>query len=124
MGIRLFVLAVANISASFIGTLGDEGQMIQGGDTRVTSQFPWETLAKERVGAMPYSGANKVNIWYEVAGDGPAMILVHANPFDNTLWTYQVSHYSTWFKVISIDIRGYGRSVKQTTPFTLKDMCD
>jgi 3-oxoadipate enol-lactonase len=73
---------------------------------------------------MPYSRANRVNIWYEVAGDGPAMILVHANPFDNTLWTYQVSHYSTWFTVISVDIRGYGRSTKQTTPFTLKDMCD
>jgi pimeloyl-ACP methyl ester carboxylesterase len=52
------------------------------------------------------------------------MVLVHANPFDNTLWTYQVAHFSTWFKVISVDIRGYGRSVKQQTPFTLKDMCD
>jgi 3-oxoadipate enol-lactonase len=73
---------------------------------------------------MPYSRANGVDIWYEVAGDGPAMVLVHANPFDNTLWTYQVAHFSTWFKVISVDIRGYGRSIKQTTPFTLKDMCD
>jgi pimeloyl-ACP methyl ester carboxylesterase len=73
---------------------------------------------------MPYSRSNGVDIWYEVAGDGPAMVLVHANPFDNTLWTYQVAHFSTWFRVISIDIRGYGRSVKQTTPFTLKDMCD
>ena len=52
------------------------------------------------------------------------MVLVHANPFDNTLWTYQAAHFSTWFKVISVDIRGYGRSIKQTTPFTLKDMCD
>jgi len=74
--------------------------------------------------AMPYSRSNGVDIWYEVAGDGPAMVLVHANPFDNTLWTYQVAHFSTWFKVISVDIRGYGRSVKQQTPFTLKDMCD
>ena len=73
---------------------------------------------------MPYSRSNGVDIWYEVAGDGPAMVLVHANPFDNTLWTYQVAHFSTWFKVISVDIRGYGRSVKQQTPFTLKDMCD
>lgn len=73
---------------------------------------------------MPYSRANGVEIWYEVAGDGPAMVLVHANPFDNTLWTYQAAHYSTWFKVVSVDIRGYGRSTKQTTPFTLKDMCD
>jgi pimeloyl-ACP methyl ester carboxylesterase len=73
---------------------------------------------------MPYSRANGVDIWFEIAGEGPAIVLIHANPFDNTLWTYQVTHYSTWFKVISVDIRGYGRSIKQTTPFTLKDMCN
>ncbi|HTK14053.1 MAG TPA: alpha/beta hydrolase [Xanthobacteraceae bacterium] len=71
---------------------------------------------------MPFSRANGVDIWYEVAGDGPALVLVHANPFDNTLWMYQTAHYSTWFKVVTIDIRGYGRSVKQTTPYTLADM--
>lgn len=65
---------------------------------------------------MPYSTSNGLKIWYEVNGDGPAMIFVHANPFDNTLWTYQIAHFSTWFRVISIDIRGYGRSDKPTTP--------
>jgi 3-oxoadipate enol-lactonase len=73
---------------------------------------------------MPYSRVNGVDIWYEVAGDGPAMVLVHANPFDHDLWIYQSAHFSTWFKVIGIDIRGYGRSAKVTTPYTLKDMCD
>ena len=73
---------------------------------------------------MPYSRANGVDIWYEFAGDGPAMVLVHANPFDHDLWMYQTCHFSTWFKVIGIDIRGYGRSAKVTTPYTLKDMCD
>jgi pimeloyl-ACP methyl ester carboxylesterase len=37
---------------------------------------------------------------------------------------YQIAHFSTYFKVIAIDIRGYGRSDKPTTPFTLKDMAD
>src|SRR5882672_6972515 len=32
--------------------------------------------------------------------------------------------FSTWFKVVGIDMRGYGRSAKITTPFTLKTMCD
>jgi pimeloyl-ACP methyl ester carboxylesterase len=73
---------------------------------------------------MPYSRSNGVDIWYEVKGDGPAMVLVHANPFDHDLFMYQSSHFSTWFKVVGIDIRGYGRSVKMTTPFTLKDMGD
>jgi 3-oxoadipate enol-lactonase len=73
---------------------------------------------------MPYSRANGVDIWYEVTGDGPAMVLVHANPFDHDLWMYQTAHFSTWFKVVGIDIRGYGRSTKVTTPYALKDMCD
>jgi 3-oxoadipate enol-lactonase len=73
---------------------------------------------------MPYRRANGVDIWYEVTGDGPAMVLIHANPFDHDLWMYQTAHFSTWFKVIGIDIRGYGRSAKVTTPYSLKDMCD
>lgn len=73
---------------------------------------------------MPVSRATGVAIHYEVAGGGPAMVLVHANPFDHCLWLYQIAHFSTWFKVIAIDIRGYGRSDKVTTPYTLKDMCD
>jgi pimeloyl-ACP methyl ester carboxylesterase len=73
---------------------------------------------------MPFSRSNGVDIWYETAGDGPALVLTHANPFDHDLWMYQSSHFSTWFKVINIDLRGYGRSVKMTTPYTLEDMCD
>jgi 3-oxoadipate enol-lactonase len=73
---------------------------------------------------MPMSRANGVDIWYEVTGDGPAMVFVHANPFDHDLWMYQTAHFSTWFRVVGIDIRGYGRSAKVTAPYALKDMCN
>ena len=73
---------------------------------------------------MPYSRANGADIWFETKGDGPALVLIHANPFDHDLWLYQAAHFSTWFKLVAIDIRGYGRSVKMTQPFSLKDMCD
>jgi 3-oxoadipate enol-lactonase len=72
---------------------------------------------------MPFSRANGADIWYEVTGDGPAMVLIHANPFDHDLWLYQTAHFSTWFKVVGIDTRGYGRSAKVTTAYSLKDMC-
>ena len=34
---------------------------------------------------MPFSQNNGVNIYYEVAGQGPALVFVHANPFDRRL---------------------------------------
>lgn len=73
---------------------------------------------------MPYSTANGVKIYYEVSGEGKPFVLVHANPFDNRLFLYQISHFSTFYKVISIDIRGYGRSDKPTSCFSLEDMAD
>jgi 3-oxoadipate enol-lactonase len=73
---------------------------------------------------MPLSRANGVDIWYEVTGEGPALVFIHANPFDHDLWMYQAAHFSTWFRVVGIDIRGYGRSAKVTTGYALKDMCD
>jgi 3-oxoadipate enol-lactonase len=73
---------------------------------------------------MPISRANGIDIWYEVSGEGPAMVLIHANPFDHDLWFYQAAHFSTWFKVVTVDIRGYGRSTKDTSPYSEKDMCD
>src|SRR4029078_5774556 len=71
---------------------------------------------------MPYSTANGLRIYYEVSGEGFPFVMVHANPFDHNLWMYQIAHFSTYFKVVAIDIRGYGRSDKPSAPFTLKHM--
>lgn len=71
---------------------------------------------------MPVSRANGVDIYYEVAGAGPAMVLIHAIPFDHTLWLYQAAHFSTWFTVVSVDLRAWGRSAKVTAPYSLEDM--
>jgi 3-oxoadipate enol-lactonase len=73
---------------------------------------------------VSYSTANGLKIYYEVCGEGLPFVLVHANPFDHNLWMYQIAHFSSYFKVIAMDIRGYGRSDKPVTPFTLGDMAD
>lgn len=73
---------------------------------------------------MPYSTNNGVKTYYEVSGEGPAMVLIHANPFDHHLFLYQIPHFSAYFKVIATDMRGYGRSDVVTTPFTLAEMAD
>lgn len=73
---------------------------------------------------MPVSRANNLEIYYETSGSGPALVLLHAMPFDHNLWLFQVSHLSSCFTTIAIDIRGWGRSAKPTSPFTLRDMGD
>jgi pimeloyl-ACP methyl ester carboxylesterase len=73
---------------------------------------------------MPFSDATGPKIYYEVSGEGPAFVFIHANPFDHRLWLYQVAHFSSYFRCVTMDIRGYGRSDKVETPFTLADMKD
>src|SRR3979490_2638544 len=73
---------------------------------------------------MRVKSADGMHTSCEAKGEGPALVLIHANPFDHDLWMYQAAHFSTWFRVVSIDIRGYGRSAKVTSAYALEDMCD
>jgi pimeloyl-ACP methyl ester carboxylesterase len=73
---------------------------------------------------MPVSRANGIDIYYERAGSGPPLVLVHALPFDHNLWLYQQARFSARFTTLAMDLRGWGRSDKPHTPFTLRDMGD
>lgn len=72
---------------------------------------------------MPYSTSGGVRMWYETAGAGPAMVMVHANPFDHRLWLYQTAHFSRAFRVVAVDLRAYGRSDKPETAYSFTDVC-
>jgi 3-oxoadipate enol-lactonase len=71
---------------------------------------------------MPVSRANGVDIYYEKAGSGPPLVLIHALPFDHNLWLYQVQRFSAHFTTLAMDLRGWGRSAKPHAPFSLADM--
>lgn len=71
---------------------------------------------------MAVSRANGLDIYYETAGSGPPLVLIHALPFDHNLWLYQVERFSSRFTTIAMDLRGWGRSAKPRTPFSLEDM--
>jgi pimeloyl-ACP methyl ester carboxylesterase len=62
-------------------------------------------------------------LYYERMGrTGPVMAFVHPNPMDQSCWIFQMAHLSTWFRCISIDIPGYGRSPKARDGLTMVDM--
>jgi pimeloyl-ACP methyl ester carboxylesterase len=73
---------------------------------------------------MPVSQANGLDIYYEKVGSGPPLVLIHALPFDHNLWLYQVERLSAHFTTLAMDLRGWGRSAKPRTPFSLGDVGD
>lgn len=71
---------------------------------------------------MPVNHANGVSLYYETAGEGPPLVMIHALPFDHNLWLYQVAQFSSRFTTITMDLRGWGRSAKPREAFSLQDM--
>lgn len=61
---------------------------------------------------MPYAVNKGVKTYYEVTGEGPDFLMLHANPCDHRMWMYQIAFFSRRFRVIATDMRGYGRTDK------------
>src|SRR5262249_34198676 len=62
-------------------------------------------------------------VGYIEQGDGPAVLLIHAFPLNNTMWTPQVGPLSSRFRVIAPDIRGFGES-QPPASWTMEGMAD
>ena len=77
---------------------------------------------------LPPSGtvqANGEQLYYEVHGDGPPLVLVMGIGYDSSLWTLaQVPALSTQFQVVLVDNRDAGRSSKANHPYRIADMAD
>jgi pimeloyl-ACP methyl ester carboxylesterase len=59
---------------------------------------------------MPMLDRDGVKIHYEVAGDGPALLLTHGYSATGEMWQGQLATLTPHFKVITWDMRGHGAS--------------
>ena len=57
-----------------------------------------------------YADIGGARIYYEVAGAGPALVLVHAGVADSRMWDQQVQVFAQHYTVIRYDLRGYGKT--------------
>ena len=48
--------------------------------------------------------------WEQLGKSGRPIVFVHPNPLDHSCWLYQMDHFSTWYRCISVDLPGYGKS--------------
>jgi 3-oxoadipate enol-lactonase len=87
------------------------------------------TSAKtQHIEHVPRSGTVRTNgqeLYYEIHGDGPPLVLVMGIGYDSSLWTLQqVPELSTRFRVVLLDNRDAGRSSRAQYRYTIADMAD
>lgn len=59
---------------------------------------------------MPTLETNAVRLHYDEAGSGPAIVLIHGFGDSGLLWQAQVDHFKDRYRVVTMDMRGHGRS--------------
>lgn len=47
---------------------------------------------------------------FEDIGQGPAIVFIHGQPFNRSMWKYQIDDFSKSHRLIIPDLRGYGES--------------
>ncbi len=67
---------------------------------------------------------NDIELYYEVHGDGPPLLLVAGLASDVSSWQTVLPALSEHFRVIVVDNRGIGRSVPEDAPVSVDLMAD
>ncbi len=65
-----------------------------------------------------------VDLAYDDAGAGPAVVLVHGHPFNRSMWAPQLDVLAGRFRVIVPDLRGYGESPVTAGTVTMRQLAD
>src|ERR671913_2365380 len=61
---------------------------------------------------------NGARVYYEVAGEGEPLVLVHAGIADSRMWEDQLTAFADRYRVIRYDMRGFGRTEIVEGPFS------
>jgi pimeloyl-ACP methyl ester carboxylesterase len=64
------------------------------------------------------AGANGTTLYYETAGEGAPLVLVHAGIADHRMWNAQIDALSQRYRTIRYDMRGFGASPIVPGPYS------
>lgn len=65
-----------------------------------------------------FATINDTKLYYEVAGEGHPLLLIHGGLVDRRLWDDQFSVFAEYFRVIRFDLRAFGNSDVPTKPYS------
>lgn len=67
---------------------------------------------------MSFTNINGANIYYEIGGEGEAVVFLHAGIADSRMWNAQFNHFATQFRTLRYDLRGFGQTTAPTQPYS------
>jgi 3-oxoadipate enol-lactonase len=70
---------------------------------------------------VPTVDVNGARLWYDEAGSGDAVLLLHGGLGDSGLWEPVVPFLAERFRTIRTDLRFYGRSTGPAVPWSWQD---
>lgn len=57
-----------------------------------------------------YANSGGARIYYEIAGQGTPLVMIHAGVADSRQWNNEFPYFAEQYKVLRYDMRGYGKS--------------
>jgi pimeloyl-ACP methyl ester carboxylesterase len=69
---------------------------------------------------MPKIQINDIDMYYESAGGGEPLLLIHGLGSSSRNWERQVRYFADKYRVITYDVRGHGRSSKPPGPYSIR----
>ena len=78
-----------------------------------------ETMAGFESGYADVSDGGR--LYWEHAGRGPVIVLIHAGLWDRRIWDAQMEPFAESHRVVRYDLRGFGRSSPLEQPFSARE---
>jgi pimeloyl-ACP methyl ester carboxylesterase len=75
-------------------------------------------MTGESSGRGRYVEVGGARLYVESAGEGPAVVFLHAGICDRRMWDAQVEPFASAYRVVRYDRRGFGRTVTVAEPFS------
>ncbi len=68
--------------------------------------------------AKGFAEVNGTKLYYEVAGEGHPLVLIHGGLLDMKMWDGQFAEFAQYYRVIRYDVRGFGKSKMTDIPYS------
>jgi 3-oxoadipate enol-lactonase len=73
---------------------------------------------------MAKAGVRGINLWYELVGSGEVMAHIHGAAFGHQNFETITPLLSPHYQILEIDLRGYGKSDRPTSGYSMKTWSD